>query len=204
MCNDAYYPLKKCRMNMKNKLITSSVYGAIFTLLFTATPIQAKSYYTWVDANGKVHYSDTPPPNTNQPVVAQPLPSYPAPTPQPQPQYQPQPAPQPTPQPTPVAQKVTYASKVSISSPQNKATIRDNSGNITINASTNHPLQSDQSLRLVINGRTVATQRSTRFQLNNVDRGEQQIRVELLTQNKVVDSSSVVVYLHRATVNQNN
>ena len=163
-------------------------------ILFALCSICANAaIYKWIDKDGKVHFSDQPHPNAEQVQLnenTQNSVSIPAPKPlnitpvatsstdQPQAQYQ-----------------------LRISSPQQEATIRSNSGELQVSVSINPKLASGHSLQLFIDG-VAATelQASGVFQLHGIDRGEHQIEAKVVLQSgKVLASSSATtIFMHQA------
>lgn len=170
-------------------------------LLFTLFSLSASAatVYSWVDENGVTHFTDAPPSNKKhtsmhfaEPTVvtseeAQAL----------SPQIT---AKLPSAEKDPQAPEIKAASAVSITSPQQEATVRDNQGIIIVSVETNQPLSDQQHLLLLIDGQAVGSpQKKPLWQLNNVDRGEHQLKVQLLNNGKVIASSkSITVFLHRA------
>jgi hypothetical protein len=108
----------------------------------------------------------------------------------------------PTPKPTtPTRDKIKPNYRVTIASPAPEATIRNNTGNITIRATQpNSPRAS--RYRLVFDGQAIETNNSGIFQLKGVDRGAHQFKVEL-TDNKgktLASSDEQTLFLHQASV----
>jgi hypothetical protein len=94
--------------------------------------------------------------------------------------------------------------KISISQPQNHDTIRDNTGSVYITGRVMPVFKQGQKVRLLLDNAPYE-QPSERaiFSLRNIDRGEHQIKLELLDdKGKVIASSEqVTFYMHRARVN---
>ncbi|MCH1919537.1 DUF4124 domain-containing protein [Shewanella sp. A3A] len=159
-------------------LIAMSAHGAI---------------YKWVDKDGKVHYSDEPHPNaevvqlnenTQNSVTI--------------------PAPKPlniTPAAAPATTEQQSRYQLSITSPQQEATIRSNAGDLTVAVNVEPQLASGHQLQLFIDG-VAATelQAAGIFQLHDIDRGEHQIEAKVVLQNgKVLASSSATTFfMHQA------
>ncbi|WP_325891165.1 DUF4124 domain-containing protein [Grimontia sp. NTOU-MAR1] len=167
-------------------------------LLFGALSVSASAgdYYRWVDENGTLHFSDSPPsvglelevelstiplPSQGSSIVASPT----------SPEAPPAPGAPETP---------PLASSISLLTPDDEATVRSNEGNITLNISTDLPLGRNQSIRAVVDGKKQPASKGASLTLTNVDRGTHTIKVQLLQDGKVIAAShSVTVYLHRAT-----
>lgn len=159
----------------------------------------ADGYYRWVDENGTLHFSDSPPPVSLEldveigtvPLPSQNTPGFFAPD---APDVPDSPA---TPETPP------QASSVSLLSPADEATVRQNQGILTLHLSTDLPLGKNQSVRAVIDGKEQPSSKDTSLTLENVDRGAHTIKVQLLEDGKVIAAShSVTVYLHRARAKQ--
>ena len=146
--------------------------------------------YRWVDENGKVHYSDEPKSNAeavdlnentqNSMTINTP----------PQAKESPK-----------TESQINYS--VTIISPQEEATIRDNNGDLTVNVSVSPQLPRGAKMTLLVDG-VVAVEPQTApiFKLTGIYRGEHNLVVNLVTQNgKVLASSSPrKIFLHQASV----
>ncbi|GLP97594.1 DUF4124 domain-containing protein [Paraferrimonas sedimenticola] len=148
--------------------------------------------YRWVDENGKVHYSDEPEKgvkaeqievkeassiSVSLPKVADVK------------EQQPQ------------AEPIDY--KLSIRSPNNEETIRNNNGNFEVHVDIAPKLSPSHRLALYLNGKAYSVpQRNGMFRLVNIDRGEHNLSAKLIDKNgKVLASSAETkVFLHRASV----
>ncbi|MBB1438074.1 DUF4124 domain-containing protein [Shewanella sp. SG41-4] len=146
--------------------------------------------YRWVDENGKVHYSDEPKNNAeaielngntqnnmtiNTPTKINETPTTEAP--------------------------INYT--ISITSPQEEATIRDNNGAFSVSVSVNPLLPRGVLMTLAVDGIiTGPAQVSNTFQLTGINRGEHSLVVNAVTQSgKVLASSSPrKIFLHQASV----
>jgi hypothetical protein len=96
---------------------------------------------------------------------------------------------------------------IQINQPLQDATIRDNAGNVSISASVMPGLKNGLTIQLLLN-RSIYKQPQTKttFELHNIDRGEHQIKVQLLSKKgKVIATSeSVRFYMRRNAVGSNN
>jgi len=68
-----------------------------------------------------------------------------------------------------------------ILAPAHDSSFRDNSGNVSITVGIEPGLSAEHSLRLLMDGKPVALNASTSFQLENVDRGTHTLMVEVVT-----------------------
>jgi hypothetical protein len=146
--------------------------------------------YRWVDESGKVHYSDEAKENAqaielnentqnnmtiNTPAKLNVTPA--------------------------TETKINYT--LSITSPQQEATIRDNNGDFTVSASVTPELPRGVLLTLLIDGAVIVQpQVSPVFKLTGINRGEHSLVVNAVTQSgKVLASSSPrKIFLHQASV----
>lgn len=89
-----------------------------------------------------------------------------------------------------------------IASPQHEQTIRDNRGQIEINAEINRKLMVGEQLQLLLDGENYgAPQTQPRWELNNIDRGTHTFAIKALISGKLIASTeAITVHLHRATV----
>lgn len=93
--------------------------------------------------------------------------------------------------------------KVEIVQPENKATVRDNTGSVYISGNISPRFQRGFRVRLLLNGTLYGEpQNSTVFVLRDIDRGEHNIQLELIDQNgKLIATSPLTIfYLHRASL----
>jgi len=93
--------------------------------------------------------------------------------------------------------------QIKIIEPTNQDTIRDNNGAVNITVQYQPLLRSDLNISLILDGKIYLTAKNlTRFYLNNIERGEHQIKIELIdNKGKIIASSaSVTFYMHRASV----
>lgn len=181
------------------KLYLILVSGLIFGLpVGTAT---ADTIYSWEDDEGVVHFTDQPHPDAKPLNIKAP-----------KVQAAPAAAPQ-----DPVAdtalsdiaksdddEAALPPATVTLLSPAHQATLRDNSGNITVTASSNRKLNKGHTVRLRLDGKISGrSQTQLNWQLTDIDRGSHTLQVELLKYGKVIASSDkITVYLHRASIKQ--
>lgn len=155
-------------------------------LLGFASVAQAAAIYTWKDENGIIHFSDKP--QKNAKTVELP----PAKT---QKSLKPLAA--------TIDDKATLpAPFVRFLTPIHEETVRDNSGNITVEALSNRPLEAPFAYRLLLDQTPHGEiQSKNQWQLSNIDRGEHTLQLQLLKGQQVIATSpAITVYLHRAQV----
>lgn len=89
--------------------------------------------------------------------------------------------------------------QVTISSPQDNASIRDNAGDLTIVGAVQPALADGDRFRLLLDGRDMGTNRDGAFALSSLDRGEHHARIQVIdADGKVLASSKpVTLYLLR-------
>ncbi|MGF1686941.1 DUF4124 domain-containing protein [Photobacterium japonica] len=159
----------------------------------------ADTIYTWKDENGVTHFTDQPNPEAKVLDIKPP-------------KRQSSPDPQsdtaandPT---APASGDEDEANLpkagITLLSPTHQQTLRDNSGNIQVAASSTRQLKKGHTARLLLDSKVEGrAQTQLQWQLNNINRGSHTLQVQLLKYGKVIASSDkVTVYLHRAGVNQ--
>ncbi|MGE6570182.1 DUF4124 domain-containing protein [Shewanella vesiculosa] len=146
--------------------------------------------YRWVDENGKVHYSDEAKKNaeavdleenTQNNITIN----------------------TPTKINTTEPKEAPISYSISITSPQEEATIRDNNGAFTVSVSVSPELPRGVMMTLLVDGIVTAPpQASNIFTLTGINRGEHSLVVNAVTQSgKVLASSSPrKIFLHQASV----
>lgn len=170
------------------KLITF-VYSLII-YLFSGFIIVESKIYTWVDENGKSHFSDNAHPGTKVVVLKEVnLVS----------------------DDREIKQKLTLPQKtleapekkkdilyqVSISSPQNDVAIRANNGRFSVNVVISPVLEEDHKIQLYIdNIKFGEPQSSTTILAENVDRGSHQIQVFLIDKKGTVRAKTKMITVH--------
>ncbi len=100
--------------------------------------------------------------------------------------------------------KITEDYQVVINHPKNNATIRDNTGSIYISGSIKPIFRRGLKIQLILDDKPYLTpQTHTMFSLKNIDRGEHQIKMQLLNEKgKIIAlSKAITFYMHRASVN---
>ena len=162
--------------------------------------------YTWTDEKGNVVYSDQPhegakkvtlPPDQSfskgrdksatGAANATATPSSPSAT-----------APLPT-----TKLKRQYKS-ISITSPTDGATLRNNSGDMTVTVSLDPALIKGDQIVVYLDGRAVGKPQTVPvFALTNVDRGEHKLKVEVIDSagNKIGETEEITFFMHQAHLN---
>ncbi len=100
--------------------------------------------------------------------------------------------------------KITEDYQVVINHPKDNATIRDNTGSIYISGSIKPIFRRGLKIQLILDDKPYLTpQTHTMFSLKNIDRGEHQIKMQLLNEKgKIIAlSKAITFYMHRASVN---
>lgn len=167
---------------------------AVLTLLLCPVSLPAVEVWKGVDAEGNVIYSDRPVPGgqlMNAPDVQT---ISPPPTP-----AQPAAAAQPAP-----GQDTGY-SLIEILTPDQEATIRDNQGNVAVVVGLSPNLRSGRGerLQLLLDGAPASQPgTSTRFELQNVDRGTHQVQAVVVDARgrTLASSEPVTFFLHRVAL----
>ncbi|GHE94162.1 hypothetical protein GCM10011501_24630 [Thalassotalea profundi] len=106
---------------------------------------------------------------------------------------------------TPKVIENTY--QVEITQPENNATIRDNTGSVYVSGRIKPIFKRGLTIALILDGKPyLKPQTHSMFVLRNIDRGEHQIKMDLLDEKgKVIASSTpITFYMHRASVNKAN
>ncbi|MGB0938410.1 MAG: DUF4124 domain-containing protein [Colwellia sp.] len=93
---------------------------------------------------------------------------------------------------------------VKIKLPKDNATIRDNTGSVFVSGTVQPIFKSGLKIQLLLDGKNYNKPQShTMFSLKNVDRGEHQLQLKLISEKgKVIAlSKPITFYMHRASVN---
>lgn len=165
----------------------------LFILLFLLSIAANAEVYKQVNPDGSVTFTDAPRDADATPVPLPPVNTFRPPA------------------PPPVSSKPrssqadagTYTG-ISITSPANETTLRDNAGNLAVAASVTPGLQAGHKMVLMDNGKLLAESTSGSFSLSNLDRGAHRLTVQVQDDaGKVLLSSEpVTVYLHRHSIRQ--
>lgn len=167
--------------------------STVISCMFCAMLLQAATVYKKVNKDGSVEYSDKPFSGAKK-VVLKDMDSQST-----LPRYTP-------PRSTSTKSKNTprnQDAKISITSPINGDTIRNNEGNITVLVQKQGKKSKSYKTQILVNGTAVGkpTQASV-ISLKNIDRGELKIKAQLISSSgKILASTKeTVVYLHRVSV----
>lgn len=168
------------------KQLTSLIFIVLLSLPVDA--YQAK-VYVWRDENGVLVFSDSPRPGAEEVKVEEKndvLPSVDTSILDIKPQV------------------IEDKYEVVITQPESNATIRDNSGSVFVSGGIKPIFKRGFKVQLRLDGKIYEKpQTHSMFALRNIDRGEHQIKLELLDEKgKVIASSDTVTfYMHRARIN---
>jgi hypothetical protein len=153
---------------------------------------QGQKIYKYVLPDGKVVYSDTPPPDAGaEKVELSPLQTFSAP-----------PA-------APLGSGDREKKKegesyeeFTITKPANDETIRDNGGNISISLSLKPGLKGGHSIDVTMDGKSLGSGRGTSITLTDVDRGSHSVQATVKDESgkAVAKSNSVTFHLKRGGV----
>lgn len=165
---------------------------AFITVLCAEVDAGSTKIYVWRNADGVLVYSDSPKPGAEEVKVNNPnisnssidtsildL--------------------------TPKAIENNY--QVEITQPENSATIRDNTGSVYVSGRIKPIFKRGLSIALILDGKPyLKPQNHSIFVLRDIDRGEHQIKMDLLDEKgKIIASSTpITFYMHRASVNKAN
>ena len=164
------------------------IFTFIVLLSIPVTAGQAK-VYVWRDENGVLVFSDSPRPGAEEVKVTNEnsvLPSVDTSVLDIKPQV------------------IEDKYEVVITQPEENATIRDNSGSVYVAGGIRPIFKRGFRVQLYLDGQTHNDpQTHSMFALRNIDRGEHQIKMELIDdKGKVIASSKAITfYMHRASVN---
>lgn len=160
---------------------------AFFLSLAVCLPASAQ-IYRYTDAQGNVVFTDKLPPNANvEKVETGPVNSIPA-----------APVPKTSASNTPDSTDVTsgtsnpFAELRIVNVPDADA-IRANNGNFTINVLMNPPLATSMELQLLVDGAPYGSpSNSPSFEVQNLDRGEHQLAVQVISGGTILQTSEAV------------
>lgn len=164
---------------------------AFLVVLFGLPMLAPAAIYKWVDADGTVHFSDTPREGAEEVHVAPPQ-IYTAPR-----------VPPITPRPAAPEAPAAYQ-RFELLAPTNDATLRENTGAVTLSFAVDPPLKTGAGHRLVVllDGKPVSEGRSATLTLENVDRGTHSLQGRIVDgRGKVlISSQSITVHLQRHSI----
>jgi hypothetical protein len=168
------------------------VFSTLLVLVLVATQVYATTakIYVWRDENGMLVYSDTPRPGAEEVQVndtntmsssvnTEVLDINP--------------------------KVIEEKYQVQITQPEASATIRDNTGSVSVTARVMPIFKQGLQIQLLLDGKAYGKpQNFARFILRDIDRGEHQLITQILdVSGKVIASSEpVTFYMHRISVNK--
>jgi len=147
--------------------------------------------YKWTDANGTVHFTDTPREGAEEVHVAPPQ------------TYTPAQLPPITPEPEPPPVPVDYT-RFELTAPANEATLRDNTGDITVTFAMEPALKVGRGHKLIVllDGQAQPPVKASTAILKNVERGSHSLQGQIVDSRGevIIASQSVTVHLFRQSV----
>ena len=161
-------------------------------LLIPLVALGQQDVYKHVDSSGKVTFSDKPKKDAKR-INVDPVQTFKT------PQFQ-----APMTKDKSSAQKNLEYESISISKPEDGATIWNNPGNFMVDVATKPRLQPGDKMVLMIDGRVVGESDSqTRFELTNINRGEHSLSAHIVNAegDVVITSKTATIHLHQASVN---
>jgi hypothetical protein len=174
----------------------SLLFVSTLLYLFSSLTIAETKIYRWIDENGKIHFSDTAVPGTEQldmkeinlvPVNTQ--------------------------QSDSIAKELSLDEEeqevieyhATITSPEDDTALRSNEGTINIHVAIEPEKDNSHTLQLYLDGIKLGSpQISPAIRAQNIDRGTHQVQVELLDENGkgLAKTQVVTVHLQRASIKQ--
>ena len=161
----------------------------LLCLMLAVGTAQAQKLYKYTLSDGKVVYSDRPPPADQvEEVILEPLQTFSLPPVKPLPGSSPAKKDQPD----------GYEA-FTLTSPSNDSTIRDNGGNVRVSVSLSPGLRDGHSIEVSMDGKSIGSGSSTSITLTEVDRGTHTVQAAVKDDGgKVIArSNSVVFHLKR-------
>lgn len=157
---------------------------ALFGLLLILSAPAIAEIYTYTDAQGNTVYTNQPPEGVGAERVELPPPNTV--------DIQTPSAPASLPADAEAGQP--YRS-LALSGIPDEAALRANNGTFVVSAELDPPLQRGHQLRFVLDGiPQAAASQATSLQLNNVERGEHRLQVEVLSNGRVIQRSEPAVF----------
>ncbi len=168
--------------------------SSLALILAISTSAQAK-VYKWVTEDGTVVYSDQPHPEAEvlniEPLHPYKAPAYNAPEESQSTQSQAK------------VEATTRYSSVTIASPEHDSNIHGTAGSFSVSVVSNPSLKQGDKYQLLIDGTPTGTPTShSQFNVQNIDRGEHTVSVQILDkQGKSLNQSpAITVHIHRNKV----
>jgi len=144
--------------------------------------------YKRTNPDGSVEFTDVPRSDEEKPVPLSPMST-----------FKTTPAPAPQRATSNARADAKKYSAISVASPANEATIRDNTGTVKVSVSLSPALRSGHKLVLLVDGEQKGESRSGSFTLNNLDRGSHSLVAQVVDKagKALISSAPVTVYLFR-------
>ena len=159
-------------------------------LTLAMSAAQAGKIFKYTLSNGKVVYTDKPPPaDQGEEVQVEPLQSFTVP---------PAPPLKDTTAKKFVPKPLGYE-EFKVTSPSNDATIRDNGGNVRVSLSLSPGLQRGHDIEVIMDGQSIGGGKGTSVTLTDVDRGTHTVQaaVKDAQGKEIARSNSVIFHLRR-------
>ncbi len=154
--------------------------------------------YKWKDAHGVTHFSDQP----HQGAERLTLDTESMPTP---PEQTPTESAQET---KPAEQQGVQYQRLEIIEPKDKATIRNNDGNLTVQVATEPELSKNDNVQIFLDGNPLGNpSKGLAFSITQIDRGEHHLQAKILDKelNMVKkESEKTTFYMHRPKIDHKN
>ncbi len=168
------------------------MYRYLLLTLLLALPLALNAQiYRHVDADGNVSYSDRPQADAEEVELRAPS-VYEAPR---------RPAPETSAPRGDDEESGPLYEELAIASPSHEGTVRDNEGNVNVRVAISPELRERHELELLLDGEPVARGQGLSFSLENVHRGEHQLRVRVRDSRGevVAESDPSTFYMHQAS-----
>ncbi len=171
-------------------LIRISAAGLMLFLSSTNSLTHAE-IYSWEDEHGNTVYGDTPRPNQkteNVELKATTVLSFPK-----------EDEAEDDDESQDAQATIAPYNSLSVVSPTQNQTIRDNSGQVIISLNATPPLQPGHSFQIILDGKAITTSQQSSASLSNVDRGSHTISAKIIDADGKVhaQSKSITFHLHR-------
>ncbi len=164
-------------------------FSALLVLSVAIAAPAVAEIYKRTNPDGSVEFTDVPRSDEEKPVPLSPMSTFKA-----------TPAPRRSTSNTQADAKKYSA--ISVTSPANETTIRDNTGTVAVSVSLSPALRSGHQLVLMVDGEQKGKSTSGSFTLNNLDRGSHSLVAKVVDKagKTLISSAPVTVYLFRQSV----
>lgn len=147
------------------------------------SPAVGAAVYKWYDAEGNVHFGDSPREGAEEVHVPPPQ------------TYQPAPLPAFTPSPAEPEKPPAYV-RFELIAPADEATVRDNTGAMTVSFALDPALKPGHKIRVLMDGEVKASSKSVTINLDNVDRGTHTLQGQVVDSRGKVQTASATITIH--------